>query len=406
MEGTNEQQKKKVVVVGGGIAGGLLAKNLQSFADVVLIDPYVFPVISPVRSVSGEFVRLEGMFDVCYRKEYFEIPWAKLRSMVQPSVAQSSIFDHKNYFKKGTIITSSAVNITETDVLTAGGHSIAYDYLVIATGITQTFPATKAERLRQFDEVLVIGGGPTGVELAGEIVTDFPGKKVTLVHRGPRLLQFLGLKASTKALEWFTTKKVDVLLDQTVNLSSTSNTVGTYETSKGETIAADCYFLCTGASLPGSLWLKETILKGSLDPRGRLVVDENLRVKGYQNIFAIGDITNVPEFKQGFYAQKHAAVTTKNIKLLIEGCTESKLAMYKPGPLIALISLGRKEAVLRLPFLTVSGCIPGKIKSKALFRLVVIYVVWGDVSQMVISVAEVTLKPIFCVAMLQSTTLI
>jgi apoptosis-inducing factor 2 len=43
--------------------------------------------------------------------------------------------------------------------------------------------------------ILVVGGGSVGVELAGEIATDYPGKKVTLVHKGPRLLEFIGPKA-------------------------------------------------------------------------------------------------------------------------------------------------------------------------------------------------------------------
>jgi hypothetical protein len=43
--------------------------------------------------------------------------------------------------------------------------------------------------------VLIIEGGPVGVELAGEIATDFPEKKVTLVHSGDRLIEYLGKKA-------------------------------------------------------------------------------------------------------------------------------------------------------------------------------------------------------------------
>ncbi|GMY15749.1 apoptosis-inducing factor homolog B-like [Fagus crenata] len=340
--------KSKLVVIGGGIAGSLLAKSLQFLADVILIDP----------------------------KEYFEIPWASLRSMVEPSFARRSVINHRDYFTNGRIITSSAINITETEVLTAEGHLIAYDYLVIATGHANRVPKTKTEKLNQYEadnekinsahSILIVGGGPTGVELAGEIAVDFPGKKVTLVHNGSRLLEFIGPKAGKKSLNWLISKKVEVILEQRVDLNHLSDEGKTYQTSEGETIRADCHFLCTGIPL-GSAWLKETVLENNLDKHGRLMVDGNLRVKGRKNIFAIGDITNIPEIKQGYLAQKHALVAAKNLKLLMTGGKESKMATYEPGSVMAIVSLGRTSAVAQFPFTTISGCIPGLIKSRDLF---------------------------------------
>lgn len=113
------------------------------------------------------------------------------------------------------------------------------------------------------------------------------------MHKGTRLLEFIGPKASYKTLEWLKSRKVEVKLQQTVDLSSSSEESNVYKTSAGESIKADCHFLCTGKPLASS-WLKETILKDNLDNRGRLMVDENLRVNGQKNIFAIGDITDIP----------------------------------------------------------------------------------------------------------------
>ncbi|XP_073098742.1 uncharacterized protein [Elaeis guineensis] len=338
----------RVVVVGGGVAGALLAKNMQFHADVVLIDP----------------------------KEYFEITWAQLRSMVEPSFAERSVINHTDYLTNGRIIASSAVNVTEAKVLTANGHSVAYDYLVIATGHADSTPRNRKDRLEQFQQgiqkikssrsVLIIGGGPTGVELAGEIAVDYPEKKVTLVHKGSRLLEFIGQKASKKAMDWLTSKNVKVLLGQSIDLDSISEADGVYTTSAGEKITADCHFVCVAKRL-GSSWLQESVLGDSLDQKGRLLVDENLRVRGHKNIFAIGDITDVPEIKQGFLAQKHAVVVVKNLMRLIKGTGENKLATYKPSSAIAIVSLGRKEAVAQLPFTTVIGWLPGIVKSRDLF---------------------------------------
>ncbi|KAJ4979327.1 hypothetical protein NE237_010107 [Protea cynaroides] len=340
--------KKRIVIVGGGVAGSFLAKTVQLDADVTLIDP----------------------------KEYFEIPWANLRSIVEPSFAKRSLIRHTDYFKDGRVITSHASNITETGVLTTDGHLVPYDYLVIATGHANSAPKARTEKLQHYeaehqkiksaDSILIIGGGPTGVELAGEIAVDFPEKRVTLVHRGSRLLEFVGTKASTKALDWLTAKKVEVILGQSVNLNSVSDENGIYRTSGGENIEADCHFVCAGQQI-GSAWLKETILKDMLDMHGRLMVDENLRVKGWNNIFAIGDITDIQEIKQGYIATKHASVTARNLKLLMNEGKESKLEKYKTGLSGALVSLGRKEGLLELPFMTIIGCIPGYIKSGDMF---------------------------------------
>lgn len=147
------------------------------------------------------------------------------------------------------------------------------------------------DKIKSSSSILIIGGGPSGVELAGEIVNEFPDKKITLVHRGPRLLQFIGSKASQKGLEWLTSKKVEVILNQSVNLTPTLE--GVYQTSGGETIVADHYINCTGIQ-SGSSWLKDTIVMNNLDMHGKLIVDKHLRVDGHRNIFAIGDITNLP----------------------------------------------------------------------------------------------------------------
>ncbi|KAH1192677.1 Apoptosis-inducing factor A [Glycine max] len=165
-------------------------------------------------------------------------------------------------------------------------------------------PIQKKTSLKiKFDQsILIIGGGPTGVELAGA--------RLTLVHKGARLLEFVGAKAEDKTLNWLKSKNVVVKLEQSI-----------YQTSNGGTIEADCHFLCIGKPL-ASAWLKETVLKNDLDGQGRIKVDERLRVKGRNNIFAIGDVTDIPEIKQGFLAQQQLEVVVKNLNVTIEGGRE------------------------------------------------------------------------------------
>ncbi|RWW29990.1 hypothetical protein BHE74_00036302 [Ensete ventricosum] len=205
--------------------------------------------------------------------------------------------------------------------------------------------------MRTSSSVLIIGGGPAGVELASDIASVYPDKKVTLVHSGSRLLGFIGRKAGNKALEWLRSKNVDVLLEQSIDLDTISESDGIYMTSAGEAIAADCYYVCVNRPL-GSSWLKKSmVLKDSLDVYGQLKVDEHLR-----------------ERKQGMLAQRHAMVVAKNLKQLMKVSNkEIKLSKYRPSISITMVSLGKKDAVAELPFTTMTGFLPGLIKTRELF---------------------------------------
>uniref|UniRef100_A0A0D9XP98 FAD/NAD(P)-binding domain-containing protein n=1 Tax=Leersia perrieri TaxID=77586 RepID=A0A0D9XP98_9ORYZ len=344
----------RVVIVGGGIAGALLAKTLESHADVVLIDP----------------------------KEYFEIPWANLRAKMEPAAVERTVIPHTEYLHHAKVVTASAVSVDDSVVLTSGGGgAVAYDFLVIATGRMCNRPQRRDDRLRMFEHdkariassnsILIVGGGPIGVELAAEIVMANPEKHVTIVHGGPRLLMVMGEKASSKALEWLKSKHVVVLLDQTVDVTAAAGeNVNVFTTSAGETVNADCHFVCTGRPV-ASGWLKDSFLGEHVDGEGRLMVDEHLRVGRLRNVFAVGDITDVPEAKQGYLAQRHAMVVSRNLKLLVKDgggkTAEQKLHRYKASKAAITVTLGRRDALSELPFMTVIGHIPGVVKPRDLF---------------------------------------
>lgn len=90
--------------------------------------------------------------DFLFRKEYLEITWANLRSMVEPSFAKRSVINHHEYLPGASIFTSDAIDIDQDNqVSTTEGRQIAFDYLVIATGHMGNRHVTKSERLRQFE---------------------------------------------------------------------------------------------------------------------------------------------------------------------------------------------------------------------------------------------------------------
>jgi len=169
--------------------------------------------------------------------------------------------------------------------------------------------------------VLIIGGGPVGVELAGEIVTDFPNKKVTLVHGGDRLIEFLGPKASTKALKWLESKKVTVLLNERIDTEGLAGP--NYVTNKGTAIQADAHFVCTGQRL-GSSWLRGSDLEAVLDRNGRLQVDRNMRVQGHSNVYALGDICDTKVIAKFPSPLFHSSLSGCCLNTIIQSCTRRR----------------------------------------------------------------------------------
>jgi apoptosis-inducing factor 2 len=86
------------------------------------------------------------------RKDYYDIPWTDLRSMVEPTFAEKALIKHSEYLSNGTTINSHAIGVTATEVLTDEGRAVPYDFLVVATGHYEAIPKTKTDRLEQFKQ--------------------------------------------------------------------------------------------------------------------------------------------------------------------------------------------------------------------------------------------------------------
>lgn len=85
------------------------------------------------------------------RKEYYEVPYAEMRCMVEPKFSERSIVKHSEYLKKSRIVISAAKSVSASEVVTESGEHVPYDYLVISTGSTYTGPSTKDERVKLYE---------------------------------------------------------------------------------------------------------------------------------------------------------------------------------------------------------------------------------------------------------------
>ncbi|MGW5660435.1 NAD(P)/FAD-dependent oxidoreductase [Streptomyces sp. NPDC003758] len=329
-----------VVVIGGGYAGVRLAKRLDALARVTLVD----------------------------RKEVFFHRIASLRAGVRPEWTATPFIPYDRLLRNGRVVVGKAVRIdtAERHVVLATGERLPYDVLVIATGADYPEPArftgtTTEEAAKSFaghqqhvaaaEHVLVVGGGPSGVELSAEIRLARPDARVTLAHAGPELLHSTGsTRAGRKARAWLESHDVEVRLD---SFMAPGNAFGTYRDAHGDVVDADLSFWATGTT-PNTLWLRLAGHGDWLNGAGHVKVDRTLRVEGWTDVFAVGDVNDVSELKITPAALAQADIAAHNIRVHLQssGRHRKEPRFYRPirrTPLIVPFGPAAGVTVMPVP---------------------------------------------------------
>jgi NADH dehydrogenase FAD-containing subunit len=327
-----------VVVIGGGYAGVRLARRLDGTARVTLVD----------------------------RKEVFFHRIASLRAGVHPDWTATPFIPYDRLLRHGQVAVGKAIRIdtARRQVVLATGERLPYDVVVIATGADYPEPArfvggTTEEAAKAFaghqrniaaaGHVLVVGGGPSGIELSAEIRLARPDARVTLAHSGPALLHSTGSgRAGRKALAWLESHGVEVRLN---SFMAPGNDFGTYRDSRGEVIAADLSFWATGIT-PNTFWLRMAGHGDWLNASGHVKVDRSLRVDGRPDVFAVGDVNDATELKitPAALAQADLAVWNIRAHLNSSGRHRKEPRLYRPvhrTPLI--VPFGPADGLTMLP---------------------------------------------------------
>ncbi|MEV0583966.1 FAD-dependent oxidoreductase [Nonomuraea sp. NPDC050310] len=328
---------RKVVVVGGGYGGAAVAKALDAEAEVVLIDP------------RDAFVNSAG----------------SLRALAQPDWAGAMFFPYDQWLKRGTVVRDRVVAADPEGVTLASGQRVEADYLVLATGSSYSYPAKPAsdsteaalEDLREThkelagaERVLILGAGPVGIELAGEIKEVWPHKHVTLVDPAPSLLAAFPEEMRQDLRRQLDEQGIELRLGHGLATPPPipAGRAGgfTVTTTAGEEIAADIWFQAYGVRT-NSDYLADGRLT-TRTPLGQVPVTETLNVAGHDHVYAVGDLTDVPEAKMAGYAMQHAEVVAANILAQLRG--ERPAATYRPLPYpMILLPLGPRGGVGQLP---------------------------------------------------------
>ncbi|KAG2438421.1 hypothetical protein HYH02_010876 [Chlamydomonas schloesseri] len=355
--------KPRVLIIGGGFAGVTLAKKASAYADVTIVDP----------------------------KSYIELTWATVRGIVDPQVAAQSVIDYKDIPGMGRFVQASVTSLSAKSAVLSTGETLAFDYAAVCSGSSYADPAFKStastsreqrlaemkaltEDIKAAKSIVVVGGGPAGVEVAAEIVKAHAGKAVTLVHPGAQLLNGTPAKAGAAAKKWLEGHRVTVLLNTSVQGKPEGHgpaSLSLEGKDGGSSLAADMVLWCAGAR-PNTGFLRGGELEGCLTENGSIKVLPSLQVEGQPHMFALGDCTNVPEAKLGYLATEHGKLVAVSLKTLIgskPGSPAPKLGAWKPnmGNQVMIVSLGRGDGVCRMNGNVCGGCLPTNIKSKGLF---------------------------------------
>ncbi len=366
-------QKKRVVIVGGGLGGLRLAEDLYgSGMQVVLIDKNNFhqfpPLIYQIASAGIDPSSISFPFRQIFRKRkdfYFRM-------------AEARMVD------------------TEKKILQTSIGKIDYDYLVLAAGATTNFfgnknieewaipmktvpeamglrnallsnferaltCATEEER-QELLNVVIVGGGATGVEIAGAlsemkryvIPYDYPDMDSSLMHiylieAGDRLLAGMSQDSSKKAYDFLKSMGVDIQFGKMVTDYREHKVI----MKDGTEIPTRTFLWVSGIranAMPG-------ISEEHLGRGFRFKVDQFNRIPGLNDVFAIGDQclqTTDPAYPNGHpqvaqVAIQQAKNLAKNIKRINEGhADDNSLTPFKYNNLGSMATIGRNKAVVEI----------------------------------------------------------
>ena len=382
-------QKKRVVIVGGGLGGLRLAEDLYgSGMQVVLIDKNNFhqfpPLIYQIGSAGIDPSSISFPFRQIFRKR-------------------------KNFYFR---MAEARMVDTEKKILQTSIGKIDYDYLVLAAGATTNFfgnknieewaipmktvpeamglrnallsnferaltCATEEER-QELLNVVIVGGGATGVEIAGALAEmrryvipyDYPDMDSSLMHiylieAGDRLLAGLSQESSQKAYEFLKSMGVDIQFGKMVTDYRDHKVV----MKDGTEIPTRTFLWVSGIranAMPG-------IDESHLGRGFRFKVDEYNRIPGVEDVFVIGDQclqTSDAAYPNGHpqvaqVAIQQAKNLAKNLKLINQGADSSELTAFHYKNLGSMATIGRNKAVVEI----------GKFRSQGFFAWVLWLVV-------------------------------
>lgn len=366
----------RVVIIGGGFAGIAISKKLRNKnVQVVLIDKHNYHTFQPL---------------------LYQVATGGLEAGSIAYPIRKVIQEYKDFYFR---LTSVKEIDTENQKIISEIGDLHYDYLVIATGSkTNYFGNKEIERnsmsmktipqslnirsliLENFEQAVLtkdeternalinfvlVGGGPTGVELAGALAEmkkailqkDYPDldidkMQINLIQSGDRILNTMSEKSSKAAEEFLL--KLGVKIWKNVRVTNYDGRI--ISTSTDLTFDSATVIWTAGVQGAKILGLNANALAERVE---RFRVNEFNQVVGYDNIFAIGDIASMEtkEYPQGHPMMAQPAIQQGKLlgENLIKLIHKKTMTAFEYNDKGSMATIGRNLAVVDLPHYHFSG---------------------------------------------------
>ncbi|RGP62372.1 apoptosis-inducing factor 2 [Fusarium sporotrichioides] len=338
---------KTVVILGAGWAGLPLTHKLLKYTlpkipnlQVILVSPntHFFWNVAATRGIIPNAIPDQQLF-LPIKPAFDQYPQANFEFVLG---------------KADKIVTElGSVYVACNDGST---REINYDELVIATGSclasglplkpvgtheeTMSAWAQLKSRVGDAKSIVVSGAGATGTEVAGELAARYgSSKEITLIISGDQPLEGAFESVRTSITRDLTTLGVKLLRNTRVNEAKKSSDGRETELllSNGTILKTDLYLALYGIKLNTSF-----VPPSFLDDKGNIRIDENMRVVGSNNIWAMGDVGNIDP-KQLTVTDNQIIHLAAALDAILTGETEIKL--YEPmSKNMIFVSLGKKYA--------------------------------------------------------------
>jgi len=362
--------KHRVVIIGGGFAGIEVVRELKKCdVQIVMIDKHNYHTFIPLLYQVATAGLSPGDISSPLREflnegKHFHFRLAKVKNVdAITKTVRTNIGDLQ--YDSLVIATGSSTNFYGNDQLEKNAHKLREisDAIALRTQLIDNFEeALKVNNQHDLDKhmnIIIAGGGPTGVELAGAIgelrkhvlpadypELDFRQMQIYLIEGHHRLLAAMSEKSGKRARKYLE-NKFEVNVITKTKVSSYEN--GLAILSDGTQIRTNCVIWAAG--------VKGNVLNGVAKDnlyKGRILVDEFNNVGSMDGVYAIGDVAamKTKEFPDGLpmlapVAIQQASHLASNIKRKLKG---ESLKPFKYTDKGTMATIGRNKAVVDAPF--------------------------------------------------------